>query len=68
MAEKKKVPAKKATPKKKKTAKGDSYTCEVCGLVVTVDTICGCAEVCDLVCCSKPMKEAKKAKAKATKA
>ena len=61
----KKAPATKRAAAKK-TAKGDSYNCEVCGLVVTVDEACGCAEVCDIICCSKPMK-VKKPKAKAAK-
>lgn len=64
---------KAATPKKaavtkkaaaKKTVKGESYNCEVCGLVVTVDEVCGCMEACDIICCDQPMK-AKKPKAKA---
>ena len=55
---------KKAT--KKTIAKGDSYTCEVCGLSVVVDEACGCVDVCDIICCSKPMKE-KKVKVKASK-
>ncbi len=56
MAEKKAAPAKKA-PAKKRIAKGASYACEVCGLAVTVDSVCGCVDVCDIICCSKPMKE-----------
>ena len=55
---------KKAT--KKKVAKGDSYVCEVCGLSVVVDEVCGCVDACDIVCCEKPMKE-RKVKAKAAK-
>jgi hypothetical protein len=51
--------------------KGDSYVCEVCGLAVTVDEVCGCVDVCDIICCSKPMKarnsKPKKAKPKAKK-
>jgi hypothetical protein len=47
---------KKAAPAKKKIAKGDSYVCEVCGIAVTVDETCGCVDVCDIICCSKPMK------------
>ncbi len=66
MAEKKKAATQKPSAKKK-VAKGDAYVCEVCGLAVTVDTVCGCVDVCDIVCCGKPMKE-KKAKAKAAKA
>jgi hypothetical protein len=55
----------------KKMAKGDSYVCEVCGLAVTVDEVCGCVDVCDIVCCSQPMKarasKPKKARPKAKK-
>jgi hypothetical protein len=61
----KKTATKKATaktaPKKttKKTAgmkKGSKYACGVCGLAVTVDTACGCAETAHLICCEKPMR------------
>jgi hypothetical protein len=51
---------------RKKVAKGDSYECEVCGLAVTIDETCGCVDVCDILCCGKPMKE-RKVKVKATK-
>jgi hypothetical protein len=44
--------------------KGEKYKCEECGLVVLVEDPCGC-EPCDLICCSKPMKPVKAAKAKA---
>jgi len=44
--------------------KGAKYKCEECGLVVVVDKACGCTE-CNLICCGKPMKEAKAAKPKA---
>lgn len=61
------MPVKKAAPKKaaakKKTVKGDAYVCEVCGLAVSVDEVCGCVDVCDIICCGKPMKP-KKARAK----
>ena len=63
---KKTAPAKaapaKAKPAAAKTAnkKGTRYSCGVCGLVVSVDTVCNCVEVCDLVCCSKPMQVLKK--------
>ena len=60
MAEKKEA-AKTTT--KKKVSKGQAYSCDVCGLVVSVDEVCGCVETCDIVCCGKPMKE-KAAKAK----
>jgi len=58
---------KKQASTKKKMAKDASYACEVCGLVVSVDEVCGCVDVCDIVCCGKPMKE-RKSKVKATKA
>jgi hypothetical protein len=38
----------------------------VCGLAVTVDEVCGCVDVCDIICCGKPMKP-KKAKARTAK-
>ena len=47
--------AKKA-PVKGKTKAGDSYACEVCGLAVTVDDVCGCVDACDIICCETPMK------------
>ncbi len=56
----KKAMVKKASAKKAaargKTKIGDSYVCEVCGLALTVDEDCGCAEACDIICCSEPMK------------
>jgi hypothetical protein len=55
--------AKKAGAAKKGTKKGDKYVCGVCGLAVTVDEVCGCVDICDIVCCGAPMKP-KKAKAK----
>ena len=35
--------------------------CDVCGLVCTVDDLCGCTE-CDVVCCGQPMKNIGKKK------
>jgi hypothetical protein len=56
----KRAVAKKGSAKKVaakgKTKVGDSYVCGVCGLAVTVDEDCGCAEACDIICCSEPMK------------
>jgi len=52
----KRAPAKKAPPRGK-TKVGDSYVCEVCGLAITVGEDCGCAEACDIICCSEPMKK-----------
>ncbi len=56
----KKAPAKKR-PAKEAAARGgtkvgDVYTCEVCGLGVTVDEVCGCVDTCDIICCETPMK------------
>ena len=57
----KKAPGKKAPAKKAaiggKTKAVDSYVCGVCGLAVTVDEDCGCAEAHDIICCSEPMKK-----------
>jgi hypothetical protein len=56
----KKKTTKKITPKKttknKKVKKNDKLVCKKCGLVVSVDTICGCADACDLLCCGTEMK------------
>jgi len=35
---------------------GSKYVCYSCGLVVSVDTACGCAEAHELICCGSPMK------------
>lgn len=48
----KKTPAKNGT---KKMTKGEQYSCEVCGVVVTVDEACGCAEAHDIICCGQAM-------------
>lgn len=50
--------AKKAKKKAAKTRK-PRYSCEVCGLVVTVDDVCGCVDTCDIVCCGQQMKSKK---------
>ena len=55
-AKAKKAPAKKAVARRKNKA-GDTYTCGVCGLAVTVDETCGCVETHDIICCEKPMKK-----------
>jgi hypothetical protein len=39
-----------------KVKKGSRYTCSVCGLVVAVDEVCGCVDICDIICCSQQMK------------
>ncbi len=50
-----------------KARKGETFTCDVCGLVVAVDEVCDCA-VGEIICCDIPMKKGKavmKAKKKA---
>ena len=54
-----KKPVKKAA--KKAVKRGDTYTCGVCGLAVTVDEVCGCVDACDIICCEKQMKPKRKA-------
>jgi hypothetical protein len=49
-----------ATGITKKVKKGDKYLCDVCGLVVSVDTVCGCVDMCDILCCGKAMKHKQK--------
>ncbi|MEW6585865.1 MAG: hypothetical protein AB1442_09690 [Nitrospirota bacterium] len=50
---------KPAARKKQAVKKGTKYTCEVCGLAVSVDEVCGCVETCDIVCCGEQMKKKK---------
>ncbi len=52
----KKTAAKKSAKKPAGMKEGRRYACSVCGLAVTVDTACGCAETTHLICCEKPMK------------
>jgi len=44
---------------KKGVKKGDAYKCYTCGLVVSVDEVCGCVDTCDIICCDKQMKPKK---------
>jgi hypothetical protein len=46
---------KKSEEKKTGVNKGSKYVCGECGMVVTVDEVCGCVDVCDLICCGKQM-------------
>jgi hypothetical protein len=59
----KKTPAKKsvkpAAKKKQGMKKGTKYACTVCGLIVSVDEVCGCVETCDIICCGEQMKKKK---------
>jgi hypothetical protein len=58
-----KKPAKKMVKRgtKNRVKKGAAYKCSVCGLVVSVDEVCGCIDTCDIICCEKPMKAKRKA-------
>lgn len=40
---------------KSKAGKKTKYTCEACGVVLSVDNPCLC-DSCDLVCCGQDMK------------
>lgn len=53
------VKTKKKTTKPK-LKKGDKYRCSVCGISVSIDEACGCADVCDIICCGRQMKPDKK--------
>ncbi len=48
----KKTPAKGG---RKTASQGDKYACDVCGVVVSVDEVCGCVEAHDLICCGQAM-------------
>lgn len=52
----KKTAAKKTVKKTAGMKAGNRYACGVCGLAVTVDTACGCAETAHLICCERPMR------------
>ncbi len=55
-----KITVKKKTPKKQQELRsGSRYQCNVCGLAVTVDKVCGCADFCDIICCGEQMKPSK---------
>jgi hypothetical protein len=51
--------AKKSITKEKTMKKGSKFACRTCGLVVSVDEVCGCVEACDIVCCGEQMKPKK---------
>jgi hypothetical protein len=61
MAQKKVIKKGSKAVTKKGVKKGDVYKCSVCGLAVKVDEVCGCVDMCDIVCCEKQMKPAKRA-------
>jgi hypothetical protein len=56
---KKAAATKKSATKMKTMKKGSKFACSTCGLVVSVDEVCGCVEACDIVCCGAPMKPKK---------
>ncbi len=47
---------KKSVKKATKSKKASRYSCNVCGLLITVDNICGCVDACDIICCGGQMK------------
>ena len=49
-----------------KVKKGDIFSCNACGLIITVDEACGCAAT-ELICCEEPMAKGKAAAVKAKK-
>ena len=51
----KKTSAAKKPRASRKIAEGDNYVCDVCGLSVIVEDVCGCEEVHEIVCCEQPM-------------
>lgn len=63
------MPVKKGTTVKRsaakqKAAKGDVYSCDVCGFEVIVNEDCGCSEAHEIICCNEPMQIKKVVKAK----
>jgi hypothetical protein len=50
---------KPAGRKKKDVTPGDKYSCNVCGLIVSVDEESGFIETCDIICCGEQMKTKK---------
>lgn len=51
--------AKKTSPRQQKElTPGARYECGVCGLVMSVDEACGCADFCDVICCGEQMQPA----------
>ncbi|MCS7150787.1 MAG: hypothetical protein NZ928_00150 [Endomicrobia bacterium] len=48
----------KSTKKAKKQEK-PKYVCEKCGLIISVDEVCGCVDACDIICCGEQMKPKK---------
>lgn len=55
----KKKAVKKSAQKGAAIKKGSKLACNVCGMVVKVDSVCDCVEVCDIICCNEQMKPKK---------
>ena len=57
---KKRPTAKRSSQRKQEDLKiGSRYKCDVCGLSVKVNEVCGCSDICDIMCCGEQMKPAK---------
>lgn len=41
---------------KNKLRKKQKLICSECGLILSVDEVCGCVDYCDVICCGKQMK------------
>lgn len=39
----------------KRVRQGDRLSCDVCGIVLSVDEACGCIDQCDIICCGQQM-------------
>ncbi len=51
-----------------KAKTGDKLSCEVCGMIVTVDEECGCVSMEELICCGEVMGKGEAAARRARKA
>ena len=56
---KKKTSTPTKTTAKPKIKKGDKYQCSVCDIAISIDEVCSCVDVCDIICCGKQMKPKK---------
>jgi hypothetical protein len=54
-----KTRTRKSAKRKVTSSKKDKLACRECGLVLTVDEMCGCADLSGVVCCGEPMKSKK---------
>jgi hypothetical protein len=42
-----------------KTTKGDVFSCDECGMIISVAESCECDDSCELICCGVPMAKGK---------